>query len=415
MHQRDEIIHTVLSNVARLLPDEKAQWIRGLPIKEANSKMLGWGYVSLPDWADDLVPEGHEGLLVPIYSSDVSTWERHDWWQCAYDMLFSSTERLGEQERGTYLSYSSRAGFEVNFPFEHAWFNRVLLFLRRWAGQFHGVEESHLFGELPRPRLYLTHDVDAVKKTLPIRVKQAVQDILNLRFVKALRMIFGRADYNQFANIQKLENAYSVKSTWFFFGGEGGWRRSPFKVLMDPMYDVAIGGVGDVIRLLVQNGHRIGLHPSFGSFTDSHALDYERRRLTQQAGVDIRFVRQHWLHFAFTETWAAQYEAGLRHDFTFGFNDRFGFRNSAAITFKDSETGMIVTPLILMDSHLFDYRASDRLGRRKLIDTVLDELETVSGEGSIVWHQRVFHSDYGWSDEYEYLLRQIKERGFETI
>ena len=227
-------------------------------------------------------------------------------------------------------------------------------------------------------------------------------------------MIFGQADYNQFATIKNLEDTYNVKSTWFFFGGKGGWLRSPVKVLMDPMYDVAAGTVGDVIRSLVREGYRIGLHPSFGSFKDSQVLDFERHRLVLHAGIDIRFVRQHWLHFAFTETWSAQYKAGLRHDFTFGFNDRPGFRNSAAITFLDHETGMRVTPLILMDSHLFDYRDSDRAGRRELIDSVLNELEFVSGEGSIVWHQRVFHADYGWGDEYHYLLRQIRERGFET-
>jgi len=65
-------------------------------------------------------------------------------------------------------------------------------------------------------------------------------------------------------------------------------------------------------------------------------------------------------------------------------------------------------PLLLMDSHLFDYHLSDEITRRRTIDHWLDEVKAVKGIATIVWHQRVFHPvDYGWGDDYAYLLSRL--------
>ncbi len=60
-----------------------------------------------------------------------------------------------------------------------------------------------------------------------------------------------------------------------------------------------------------------------------------------------------------------------------------------------------------MDSHLFDYGAMNPDERRACIDAILAELNAVGGEASVVWHQRVFHPDYGWDKDYEYLLSRL--------
>jgi hypothetical protein len=66
--------------------------------------------------------------------------------------------------------------------------------------------------------------------------------------------------------------------------------------------------------------------------------------------------------------------------------------------------------MILMDSHLFDYRQMGQKDRESVIDNYLDEIAFVDGEASIIWHQRVFHEDYGWGADYQYLLEGIKSR-----
>lgn len=52
--------------------------------------------------------------------------------------------------------------------------------------------------------------------------------------------------------------------------------------------------------------------------------------------------------------------------------------------------------------------------RKQVIDYCLDEIAFVGGEATVIWHHRVFHSDYGWGDDYKYLLDGIKSRELET-
>ena len=68
----------------------------------------------------------------------------------------------------------------------------------------------------------------------------------------------------------------------------------------------------------------------------------------------------------------------------------------------------------MMDSHLYDYSSLNDEERFKQIDQILDELALTGGEASIIWHQRVFHSDFGWGKTYEYLLSQMRTRGFSS-
>ena len=71
---------------------------------------------------------------------------------------------------------------------------------------------------------------------------------------------------------------------------------------------------------------------------------------------------------------------------------------------------MRVTPMVLMDSHLYDYATLSEEGRFAAIDAILDELVATGGEASVIWHQRVFHDDYGWGGGYAYLLDGLRKR-----
>ena len=72
-----------------------------------------------------------------------------------------------------------------------------------------------------------------------------------------------------------------------------------------------------------------------------------------------------------------------------------------------------VLPMILMDSHIFDYKQLTKSDREKKIDEILDEIQFVGGEATVIWHQRVFDNDYNWGNEYQYLLEGIQARGLQ--
>ena len=49
----------------------------------------------------------------------------------------------------------------------------------------------------------------------------------------------------------------------------------------------------------------------------------------------------------------------------------------------------------------------------KKIDEILDEIQFVGGEATVIWHQRVFDNDYNWGNEYQYLLKGMQARGLQ--
>lgn len=405
----------VVQNMARLLPNVGAfERLKNLSIPKSYSCQRGWVYIALPDWASDLVPKEHSGLLVPDWGNQCDSWQCYDWWRGAYAMLTSEWERNFEKKQGPVHSYSFRLGAEIQPIFDYAWVNRIVLFLRRWWAVENCADEIEVFGKLPAPVLHLTHDVDAVSKTLSIRIKQAAFCSYNRQFGKATRFLLGQGDYWQFDHILKLEHEHGRRSIWNLYGGKGGLLRSPKEILMDPAYNVADHKIQQKLRMMIDQGHQIGLHPKFNSWKNARKIQMERDHISSAIGHDLTFVRQHWLRFSFENTWLAQARAGLTHDMTLGFNDRPGFRNSSAVTSLDSISGMKLTPMVLMDSHLYDYKVMDCQMRQGTIDHVLDELAKTCGEASVIWHQRVFHPDYGWDKSYAYLLRRMDELGFKN-
>ena len=400
----------VLRAAARLLAEDgAAERLASLEVSGSTPSQDGWAWIPLPEWASDLVPRGKPGLFVPA-SAGSGDWRGVNWWHAAAQMLTSSHERAVEAQNGPIHSYSFRLDQAIAPAFEHAWVNRIVLFLRRWWAFENDRSEEEAFGSVPRAVVHLTHDVDAVSKTLAIRAKQTAFCLYNRRIANAARFLMGPADYWQFDNILALEEAADRRSLWNVYGGRGGWLRTPREILMDPAYSVCSARLSSQLAHMAQDGHRIGLHPRFDTWKDPADLRTEKSTIEDAIRHKVTQVRQHWLRFSFGETWRAQHAAGLEHDLTLGFNDRSGFRNGAALSFIDSGSGMRVTPMVLMDSHLYDYATLSEEGRFAAIDAILDELVATGGEASVIWHQRVFHDDYGWGGGYAYLLDGLRKR-----
>ncbi len=66
-------------------------------------------------------------------------------------------------------------------------------------------------------------------------------------------------------------------------------------------------------------------------------------------------------------------------------------------------------PLILMDSHLYDYGEPSRAVRQAETRYRIDEVRAVRGVATVVWHQRVLDSDYGWGAGFHELLEMLAE------
>lgn len=413
-------------------------YLRQLPIPDSGSETsIETVYVPVPEWGLTHIEQSPPSILVErsfIVDGEGPLWERCDWWSAAFSYMNGLAERRLEAENGPAHSYAQRlSGFD-GARFDRAWVNWIFMFLRRWAARIEGRDEIELFGPRPLPRIVLTHDVDALSKSLPLRIKQCVFEGINLlrsfllgRFSDALhsglqmvRFAIFSGNYNQIGALMDIEESHSCRSIFFFHGG-AGQRASFRKWLFDPGYDTSDAEVGASISVLKDGGWQIGVHPGYETFSSALGIAAEREKIEAVILEKVKCCRQHWLRFSWSLTWDAQEEASLQEDHTLGFNDRPGFRISSALCFSpwsgpgQKRHSIRIVPFMLMDAHLFLYGMLPVKERRRAIDRYVDEIAAVGGVVGVIWHQRVLHSDYGWGDDYKYLLRKMAETGVKGV
>lgn len=413
---------------ARLYWPEPSQkeLLNSLPVyNTAHDYTADWVYVALPEWAADLGVDG-KGILVDVSSCKNASkpdWRETNWWAAAFHYLNGSAERQAEIALGKPLhSYSFRMPNSHADLYEYAWFNRILLFLRRWAAHENGIIEEQTFPAKPDGAFLLTHDVDYIKKTFPLIIKKSVFDVM--RFIKSLASLkIGEAfqtafkaiqfaltprRYNLFSHIVGLEKNAGYTSVFNFYPGRSVSKKS---WLLDPSY--SLEDVAGAIAYLEEKGCEIGLHPTYGCWENGELYNEQKALLDKYLKTPTESVRQHWLRFSWQSTWKAQSLAGLKRDTTLLWNDRPGFRNSTALWFSPLHDGEVMDgfqalPTAIMDSHFFDYTTADEQTQFARLKHYLDEVRFVGGEIAIVWHHRVFHPETGWGGLYEKLLNYIK-------
>lgn len=413
---------------------ENSEKLLSLPVVNAQPNLnlripLKLKEVRLPAWAKDCGVDGQ--ILVPIecigYDSAEAAWKKVDWWAAIFLLMEGWHERLWEATNGVIHSYSCRLKGWDTRVWDHAWVNRIALFLRKWFFvEFPKNEIS--FGHLPKPKLVLSHDVDAVSKTLPIRLKQSAFNLFNsIRFLakgriansmsylgNGVRMLLSREDWWVFDRLLEMEEMADIKAVYHFYADPRS--KSLKRWLMDPSYDISKPKLRKLLEKIKDKGHEIGLHPTYDCWNDSVLLRRQKELLEENAGVEIKKCRQHWLRFSWRYTWSAQSKAGIQADSTLMFNDRSGFRNSACIKWfpYDEKKGEVhklqCTSSVIMDSHFYDYQNlshTDILGNLK---EWTDECKIVRGNCSVLWHPHTLSKDYGWQEGLRIILENIQEK-----
>jgi len=388
--------------------------------------------VALPEWAEGAGVAGN--LLVPIQfllPGEGPDWARVDWLGAAFWYLHACAERAFEVENGPIHSFRFRLQGWDDRHWDHAWVNRIGLFLRAWAAREQGMSAETLFGPVPVPEVVLTHDVDAVRKTWAIRFKQtafhafnAFRSLAGLRmreaaskFWHAFQFLVQPASYWRFDELVQMEAQFGRKSRFNFYGGSDSILRRPRDWLIDPGYSVETPEIRDAIRTLRAGGYDIGLHPSFAAWNDVDRMASEKTRLETALGEPVVQVRMHWLRFSWADTWHAQEACGLRDDSTLGFNDRPGFRAAAALAFhpwdakRQTPMQLTATPMTLMDSQVYDYHSAEPDERRVIMAKLIREVHDVAGKVTIIWHPHVLSPDYGWADGYRDFLHLLVTEG----
>lgn len=381
--------------------------------------------IQLPDWAVHLGIE--DKILVPEESCvGGDDWQQVDWWLAAFLLLECWHERTWELQHGPIHSYSfCLKGWDTR-AWDHAWVNRIALFLKAWLVQQVLTKADPVSLSLPEPEFVMTHDVDAVSKTIPIRLKQGVFNLFNAgrlmykgdmcqainRVGKAVKFMFCNEDWWTLDRLIEQERKAGIHSHFNFFADRRN--KTLKRWLFDPSYDLFAPRLSRLIRKIQREGGTIGLHSTYDAWQDTALIDAQRKNVEMVAGAEVQTCRQHWLRFSWNHTWTAQQQAGIRLDTTLMFNDRPGFRASAAMQWQpwnpstQSAHSLQVLPTVLMDSHVYDYQSMGDSTRQSYMHSWLEEIRQVYGQAALLWHPHTLTRDYGWQLGFDELLAGMK-------
>lgn len=184
--------------------------------------------------------------------------------------------------------------------------------------------------------------------------------------------------------------------------------------LRDAGYSLSSPIAKDMLNLITNRGHKIGLHSSFNSFDKKDRLKKEKSKLEKFTGGNIDIIRSHYLRLKTPESWEIWQAAGLKRDTSYAFAENEGFRCGTCIPYQvfdikeDKTLDIIEEPLIVMDTTLKNYRQLTILEAKESIYTLAQICKFVGGNFTLLWHNTSFFRDWKvWGNAYPEILSSL--------
>lgn len=262
----------------------------------------------------------------------------------------------------------------------------------------------------------LTHDVDYIGETFTLgQRKRELLRSLKARdlfprskmmgSVKGLAKMFLRPSTRAPSTARTLETCYQIEkefgvSASYFFTVLPRSHTSKYDCLYDVQDKCHFLGqdcrVKDVMALLCQDGHDVGLHGSYFSAVKSGLLAEQKATLERAIQAPVNTTRQHWLHLHLPLTLQLQEQAGFLADTTLGYNRNIGFRAGTSLPFfaydgqLKRQMNLVEVPLVIQDGALVGENALEYTPH-KALDIVKDMVEGIKDvEGCVTF---LFHPD----------------------
>ncbi|MBI4532186.1 MAG: polysaccharide deacetylase family protein [Candidatus Latescibacteria bacterium] len=249
-----------------------------------------------------------------------------------------------------------------------------------------------------RMSLFLSHDVDRLRKWTPGRIIREMRGGLRRIIESGSSVIRGDDPYRSgFREVIEAEEHYGVRST-FYVGG----RSSSMPVTERSDLSYRLHEERELVTFLsevVKRGWEVGLHGSLTSFLSTERLQSEREELERSLGITVVGVRQHYLRFTPPDTWGCQEAAGFLYDATLGYADAEGFRAGTSLPFipydthNDRSFTLIEVPLTVMDATLDGYRRYDARTAEERVFSLLSTVERHCGVFSFLLHQSALDTE----------------------
>ena len=244
----------------------------------------------------------------------------------------------------------------------------------------------------------ITHDIDLINNGWKKSLKKAVQS-LNLKYTiqTIYNKLKGTDPHQNIQEILAVEKSENIGSIFFFMTSRGSTK---FDNVRNSDYNIESSYIQNCITQISESPrHFIGLHKSIsnGSFKEElHALPAVHNRY-------------HYLRFSIPDSFQKLSESTIEYDYSLGFSEKIGFRNSYGLPFKAFDPVNLryydfwEFPLLIMDSslHYFMDKTADS-DKLKYIEEFIKK-NKYSTVISVLWH-----NDFFDSNSYGQLLQLIK-------
>lgn len=345
-------------------------WNPNLPLKTFDTKRYGWESLCKESHLPDLFPSSNE---LPKYSSDEDTHHLD------LDIFGASFYMLSRYEEivSTVTDRHSR------FPFSESIASKGGLVSRPIVNEYLEILWECLSKLSPRlkrkPREFkinLSHDIDR-----PQFLNDAKQGTAGNRLALYEKLL-------------SLAENHKLTSAFYFL-------TAVTKPEIDADYSLEDDDIKNLLILINQNGHEIGLHPSYNTFDNSEQTRKEwllLRNSCERLNIDqeIWGGRQHYLRFETPQTWRNWESAGMNYDSTLGFAEHPGFRCGICYEYpvfdltNSVKLNLLERPLVWMDDSLLSklYMGFE-VGSEEAISYTLALKETCrkyNGDFNLLYH-----------------------------
>lgn len=328
-----------------------------------------------------------------------------------YDILgftYWMLTRIEEIGR-TDLDCHSRFPGEASHAFKHGYLNRPVV--DEWLAIL-GQVIKRQWPSIPIKRrrfsIKVSHDVDqpsryAFKKWSTIGWAMAghlvkrgdVRAFFNAPLIKLMTRdkLLSADPFNTFDWLMGLSDANNLKSAFYFISGRT-------HKLRDADYDLDHPVIRKLMKSIHQQGHEVGLHPSYETYKDPNALKSEAnklKRVCEEEGiVQERWGgRMHYLRWEQPSTLNAWENIGFDYESSLGYADKPGFRCGTCHEYPAFDPVaqkllMIrIRPLVVMECSVID-RNYLGLGVSEeaadLIQLLKSRCKLVGGTFTLLWH-----------------------------
>lgn len=251
--------------------------------------------------------------------------------------------------------------------------------------------------DVDRPSLYLYSKRKLLIKLLIYIYKNDINSFFKLipNYIKASRNLDKEDPYNTFDWLINQSNKNKLQSCFYFMAGNTS-------IEYDPGYDIRLSSLKRLIKKIDNNGHLIGLHPSYNTYLNHKRLNNEYQNLRELLySLNIKNfagTRMHYLRYSIPETPQILENIGVLVDSSLYFADVPGFRCGTSHDYQMFDPvnqvplNLRQKPIIAMENSILPgiYSNLGLEDAKLTFKDLIQKCKNHNGNFTLLWHNNEF-------------------------